>query len=130
MTATPLLETAFTLGDRTFHVRPTLRIVRRLETIGSPLAIARSLLQGEVGLVAMANLLLAILRDEKHCPTAEGLQEILFEHGLADQVAPLSEFLGRCWVGNRRAAEAAERQAAEEREREEAAAGDPPSPSH
>lgn len=124
--ANPLLETTIKLGDREFRVRPTLRIVRRIEMIGPPLVLARNLIQGEIGLVAMANLLRAILGDDKSCPSAEGMQELLFEHGVVDQVTPVSEFLARCWAGNKRAAEAAEKQAREVEE----GAGDPPQTAH
>lgn len=122
-----MLETEITLGETTYRVRPTLRAVRRLEAIAPPLALARDLLAGQIGLTGMSNILQAMLRDEKDCPKLDEIQEALFEQGLTDLVGPVSEYLGRCWMGNKRATEEAEKRAAEVAA---GAAGDPPQTAH
>lgn len=118
-----LAETEIALGENTYHVRPTLRIVRRLEQIDAPLAIARALIAGQIGYTAMARILEAMLRDIKDAPKRDAIEEALFEQGLDDMVKPVSDFMANLWMGNRRATEEAERRAAIE-------AGDPPPTSH
>lgn len=118
-----LVETEITLGDRTYHVRPTLRIVRRLEQIDAPLSTAKAIISGQVGYTGMARILEAILRDQPSAPRREEIEEALFEQGLDDMVKPISDFLAQLWMGNRRAREEAERRAAIE-------AGDPPPTPH
>lgn len=122
-----LNETEITLGDRTYLVRPTLRIVRRIEQIGAPVSLAKSIMTGDIGLTGMSNILQAMLRDVKDPPKLDMIQEALFEDGLDGQVKPVTEFLTNLWIGNRRSTEEAERRAAIEADEEPE---DPPPPAH
>ena len=107
-------EFEFVIGGRTYAVRPTLKLVRRVENIGAPVAFARRLSAGESGIIETAAYLYAILRDIGG-PEIEKLQEMLFEEGIPQVRDPMVEMMVRLWVGNKRQAEEAEKKAGEER---------------
>lgn len=101
-------EIEFDIGGRTYSVRPTLDIVKRLEQFGAPLALTRKLASLEVGIIDMSRLLFAVLRDQKNGPSnADQVADWLIEDGMQKATQNMGELLARLWGGNKRAREEA-----------------------
>lgn len=107
-------EVAFSLGGKDYRLRPTFRILARIETtLNQP---ARTLgvkcyLGGvpqserggnpEISLVELSSVLAAMLADTKDPPTIDKVGDILMEEGYSNLLLPIGNFLTRAQRGNK-----------------------------